>query len=263
MRAEPCPAVARGCRGAGLGAAPPPHMPTPPAPHRRCPPTQTARDGDGGCVELCRTAGRAPLLAQPPPAPPQRGALHGMGGPSAGAVGVKTGTAPPLPGSRFSFFVCIFFSFFPKHERCRRGRRRWGKGGGGRAAPRVPSGRGRAVPEPLWMLLAPGGVVVVQTRRAEAGTTHHSADTAASLQPARRVLLLPSLCPPPPHPIHAAPIPALRAVLGAGGGGGCFAFGPSQRAAFSRETPRVSPPLPPPSPLPASPSPFCLCNRPC
>lgn len=263
MRAEPCPAVARGCRGAGLGAAPPPHMPTPPAPHRRCPPTQTARDGDWGCVELCRTAGRAPLLAQPPPAPPQRGALHGMGGPSAGAVGVKTGTAPPLPGSRFSFFVCIFFSFFPKHERCRRGRRRWGKGGGGRAAPRVPSGRGRAVPEPLWMLLAPGGMVVVQTRRAEAGTTHHSADTAASLQPARRVLLLPSLCPPPPPtPNTRSPHPSPPCGTG-GRGGGCFAFGPSQRAAFSRETPRVSPPLPPPSPLPASPSPFCLCNRPC
>lgn len=264
MRAEPCPAVARGCRGAGLGAAPPPHMPTPPAPHRRCPPTQTARDGDGGCVELCRTAGRAPLLAQPPPAPPQRGALHGMGGPSAGAVGVKTGTAPPLPGSRFSFFVCIFFSFFPKHERCRRGRRRWGKGGGGRAAPRVPSGRGRAVPEPLWMLLAPGGMVVVQTRRAEAGTTHHSADTAASLQPARRSARSSPIFfvyPPPTHPIHAAPIPALRAALGAGGGAALHLAHPS--GLHSAEKPRGCPPrcLRPPRCLPPPPPFVCVTAR--
>lgn len=265
MRAEPCPAVGRGCRGAGLGAAPPPHMPTPPAPHRRCPPTQTARDGDGGCVELCRTAGRAPLLAQPPPPPPSAVPCTVWGGRAQEPWALKQEPHPRFPDLAFLFLFVFFFSFFPKHERCRRGRRRWGKGGGGRAAPRVPSGRGRAVPEPLWMLLAPGGVVVVQTRRAEAGTTHHSADTAASLQPARRVLLLPSLCPPPPPtPNTRSPHPSPPCGTGGrGGGGGCFAFGPSQRAAFSRETPRVSPPLPPPSPLPASPSSFCLCNRPC
>ena len=222
--------------------------------------------GTGGAWSCAGLQAGPRCSHSPPPPPPSAVPCTVWGGRAQEPWALKQEPHPRFPDLAFLFLFVFFFSFFPKHERCRRGRRRWGKGGGGRAAPRVPSGRGRAVPEPLWMLLAPGGVVVVQTRRAEAGTTHHSADTAASLQPARRSARSSPIFfvyPPPTHPIHAAPIPALRAVLGAGGGGGCFAFGPSQRAAFSRETPRVSPPLPPPSPLPASPSPFCLCNRPC
>ena len=262
MRAEPCPAVARGCRGAGLGAAPPPTCPPLPRPIGAAHPHRRPGMGTGGAWSCAGLQAGPRCSHSPPPPPPSAVPCTVWGGRAQEPWALKQEPHPRFPDLAFLFLFVFFFSFFPKHERCRRGRRRWGKGGGGRAAPRVPSGRGRAVPEPLWMLLAPGGVVVVQTRRAEAGTTHHSADTAASLQPARRVLLLPSLCPPPPTPNTRSPHPSPPCGTG-GRGGGCFAFGPSQRAAFSRETPRVSPPLPPPSPLPASPSSFCLCNRPC
>ena len=245
---------------------PPPTCPPLPRPIGAAHPHRRPGMGTGGAWSCAGLQAGPRCSHSPPPPPPSAVPCTVWGGRAQEPWALKQEPHPRFPDLAFLFLFVFFFSFFPKHERCRRGRRRWGKGGGGRAAPRVPSGRGRAVPEPLWMLLAPGGVVVVQTRRAEAGTTHHSADTAASLQPARRSARSSPIFfvyPPPTHPIHAAPIPALRAVLGAGGGGGCFAFGPSQRAAFSRETPRVSPPLPPPSPLPASPSSFCLCNRPC
>lgn len=252
--------------GQGSVQPPPPTCPPLPRPIGAAHPHRRPGMGTGGAWSCAGLQAGPRCSHSPPPPPPSAVPCTVWGGRAQEPWALKQEPHPRFPDLAFLFLFVFFFSFFPKHERCRRGRRRWGKGGGGRAAPRVPSGRGRAVPEPLWMLLAPGGVVVVQTRRAEAGTTHYSADTAASLQPARRsARSSPTffVSPPPPHPIHAAPIPALRAALGAGGGGGCFAFGPSQRAAFSRETPRVSPPLPPPSPLPASPSSFCLCNRPC
>ena len=208
-----------------------------------------------------------PAARTAPPAPPQRGALHGMGGPSAGAVGVKTGTAPPLPGSRFSFFVCIFFFLSFQNTNGAGGE----GGAGGREGeeeqpPGSPPAAAELCPSPFgccwlrggWWWCRPAGLRPAQL------ITVLTPLPPFSLLGAQRVLLLSSLCTPPPHTQYTQPPsqPSVR-YWGPGGGGGCFAFGPSQRAAFSRETPRVSPPLPPPSPLPASPSPFCLCNRPC
>ena len=245
---------------------PPPTCPPLPRPIGAAHPHRRPGMGTGGAWSCAGLQAGPRCSHSPPPPPPSAVPCTVWGGRAQEPWALKQEPHPRFPDLAFLFLFVFFFSFFPKHERCRRGRRRWGKGGGGRAAPRVPSGRGRAVPEPLWMLLAPGGVVVVQTRRAEAGTTHHSADTAASLQPARRSARSSPIffVYPPPHTQYTQPPsqPSVR-YWGPGGGGGCFAFGPSQRAAFSRETPRVSPPLPPPSPLPASPSSFCLCNRPC
>ena len=259
MRAEPCPAVGRGCRGAGLGAAPPPHMPTPPAPHRRCPPTQTARDGDGGCVELCRTAGRAPLLAQPPPAPPQRGALHGMGGPSAGAVGVKTGTAPPLPGSRFSFFVCIFFFLSFQNTNGAGGE----GGAGGREGeeeqpPGSPPAAAELCPSPFgccwlrggWWWCRPAGLRPAQL------ITVLTPLPPFSLLGAQRVLLLSSLCTPPPHTQYTQP-PSQPSVRYWGpGGGGLLCIWPIPAGCIQQRNPAGVPPAA--SALPAACLPLLL-----
>lgn len=138
MRAEPCPAVARGCRGAGLGAAPPPHMPTPPAPHRRCPPTQTARDGDGGCVELCRTAGRAPLLAQPPPPPPSAVPCTVWGGRAQEPWALKQEPHPRFPDLAFLFLFVFFFFFLSKTRTVQEGKEALGEGRGRKSSPQGP-----------------------------------------------------------------------------------------------------------------------------
>ena len=215
--------------------------------------------GTGGAWSCAGLQAGPRCSHSPPPPPPSAVPCTVWGGRAQEPWALKQEPHPRFPDLAFLFLFVFFFSFFPKHERCRRGRRRWGKGGGGRAAPRVPSGRGRAVPEPLWMLLAPGGVVVVQTRRAEAGTTHHSADTAASLQPARRSARSSPIFfvyPPPTHPIHAAPIPALRAVLGAGGGGGLLCIWPIPAGCIQQRNPAGVPPAA--SALPAACLPLLL-----
>ena len=231
--------------GQGSVQPPPPTCPPLPRPIGAAHPHRRPGMGTGGAWSCAGLQAGPRCSHSPPPPPPSAVPCTVWGGRAQEPWALKQEPHPRFPDLAFLFLFVFFFSFFPKHERCRRGRRRWGKGGGGRAAPRVPSGRGRAVPEPLWMLLAPGGVVVVQTRRAEAGTTHHSADTAASLQPARRSARSSPIFfvyPPPTHPIHAAPIPALRAVLGAGGGGGLLCIWPIPAGCIQQRNPAGVPP---------------------
>lgn len=245
--------------GQGSVQPPPPTCPPLPRPIGAAHPHRRPGMGTGGAWSCAGLQAGPRCSHSPPPPPPSAVPCTVWGGRAQEPWALKQEPHPRFPDLAFLFLFVFFFSFFPKHERCRRGRRRWGKGGGGRAAPRVPSGRGRAVPEPLWMLLAPGGVVVVQTRRAEAGTTHYSADTAASLQPARRsARSSPTffVSPPPPHPIHAAPIPALRAALGAGGGGGLLCIWPIPAGCIQQRNPAGVPPAA--SALPAACLPLLL-----
>ena len=203
-----------------------------------------------------------PAARTAPPAPPQRGALHGMGGPSAGAVGVKTGTAPPLPGSRFSFFVCIFFFLSFQNTNGAGGE----GGAGGREGeeeqpPGSPPAAAELCPSPFgccwlrggWWWCRPAGL--------------RPAQLITVLTPLPPFSLLGAffsylLCvPPPPHPIHAAPIPALRAALGAGGGAALHLAHPS--GLHSAEKPRGCPPrcLRPPRCLPPPPPFVCVTAR--
>lgn len=237
---------------------PPPTCPPLPRPIGAAHPHRRPGMGTGGAWSCAGLQAGPRCSHSPPPPPPSAVPCTVWGGRAQEPWALKQEPHPRFPDLAFLFLFVFFFSFFPKHERCRRGRRRWGKGGGGRAAPRVPSGRGRAVPEPLWMLLAPGGVVVVQTRRAEAGTTHHSADTAASLQPARRsARSSPTFfVSPPPTPNTRSPHPSPPCGTGGRGGGGLLCIWPIPAGCIQQRNPAGVPPTA--SALPAACLPLLL-----